>query len=76
MTIYLRFADLKARGLVRNWATLQNWINHYDFPPGRLITPNNRSWTQAEVDAWIATRPVARKKVPMPKGRRASKRAA
>jgi predicted DNA-binding transcriptional regulator AlpA len=73
MSVYLRFVDLKARGLVRNWATLQNWIDNYDFPPGRLISPIARAWTDTEVDAWVAKRPVARKKVPMPKGRRARK---
>jgi predicted DNA-binding transcriptional regulator AlpA len=74
--LYLRFTDLKARGIVRNWATLQNWIKHLDFPAGRLVSPNARMWTEREVEGWIAKRPVARKKVPMPKGRRPKKKAA
>jgi hypothetical protein len=63
-TIYLRFADLKARGVVANWATLQGRIKKFGFPPGRLIGPNARAWTEAEVEAWIARQPTALKAVP------------
>jgi hypothetical protein len=55
---------LKARGVVNNWPTLVNRINKYGFPPGRLIGPNARAWTEEEVEAWIAARPVARKPAP------------
>jgi predicted DNA-binding transcriptional regulator AlpA len=64
MAVYLRFRDLVARGVVRNWVTLNNRINKFGFPPGRLIGPNARAWTEAEVEAWIAARPVARKPAP------------
>ena len=64
MTRYLRFADLKARGIVNNWATLRGRIRKFKFPPGRLIGPNSRAWTEAEVDAWIASQPTALKAVP------------
>jgi hypothetical protein len=73
MTVYLRFRDLKARGIVNNWPTLQNRINKFGFRPGRLIGPNARAWTETEVEAWIAGRPTERKPVPK---RRASERAA
>jgi hypothetical protein len=66
MTIYLRFSDLKARGVVKNWTTLQHWINNYGFPPGRMMGPNIRAWSEDEVESYIAKRPTARKKVPMP----------
>jgi hypothetical protein len=70
MTTYLRFRDLKARGIVNNWPTLQNRIAKYGFPPGRLIGPNARAWTEVEVEEWIARRPVAKKPAPAVKGHR------
>jgi len=41
--------------------TLKRIIDEHDFPPGVLITPNARAWDEAEVDAWIESRPAARK---------------
>jgi hypothetical protein len=41
------------------------------FPPGRMIGPNSRAWTEAEVDAWIKSRPTAG---PAPRGIAKSKR--
>jgi hypothetical protein len=64
MTLYLRFRDLKARGIVNNWPTLKYRIDKFGFPPGRLIGPNGRAWTEAEVETWIAAQPTARKYVP------------
>jgi predicted DNA-binding transcriptional regulator AlpA len=58
---YLRFRDLQARGIVRNWTTLLRWIACRDFPPGRLLGANTRVWTEEEVDHWIAAAPVTRK---------------
>jgi hypothetical protein len=65
----LRFADLKARNIVRNRATLRNWILRYDFPPGRLTGPNTRTWGENEVDEFIASRPTEPKPMPQPKRR-------
>ena len=59
----LRFADLKARGIVNNWQTLSDWIDREGFPPGRMLAPNTRAWTDAEVLDWIASRPVEQKDV-------------
>jgi predicted DNA-binding transcriptional regulator AlpA len=59
MTLLLRFSDLKARGVVRNWVTLRNWIESQGFPPGRKLGPNTRAWTADEVEAWLAIRPRA-----------------
>ena len=61
----LRFSDLKARGIVNNWETLRNWIEdaNINFPPGRLLGPNTRAWTDAEIAEWIAKRPIAPKDV-------------
>jgi len=58
---YLRYADLKARGIVNNRANLGNWIKKYAFPCGQMIGPNTRVWTEAEVEAWLAARPTAKK---------------
>lgn len=57
----LRFRDLKARGLVTNWVTLNTWIDSQGFPPGRLIGPNIRVWIETDVAAWLESRPTARK---------------
>lgn len=54
----LRFADLEERGVVRNWVTLKHWIDHEGFPPGRMLGPNTRAWTEQEIAEWISTRPL------------------
>jgi predicted DNA-binding transcriptional regulator AlpA len=64
MTTFLRFRDLKARGIVNNRVTLTNRINKLGFPPGRLIGANTRAWTEAEVEAWLANRPTEPKPAP------------
>jgi Prophage CP4-57 regulatory protein (AlpA) len=53
----LRYADLVARGIVRNRVTLRNWIEKCGFPQGRMIGPNSRCWTETEVADWLASRP-------------------
>ena len=53
----LRFRDLKRIGLVRNWPTLKRRIESQGFPPGRLLGPNTRVWTEGEVELWFAGRP-------------------
>jgi predicted DNA-binding transcriptional regulator AlpA len=58
---YLRFPDLKARGIVQSRMTLKRLIDDQGFPPGVLLTPNARAWTEAEVNEWLGSRPVARK---------------
>ncbi len=52
----LRFADLKARGIVRNRATLSRWIRNLGFPPGVMIGMNTRAWPEGEIEAWLAER--------------------
>ena len=49
---YLRFKDLKARRIVDNRTTLARWIKNHGFPPGALIGPNTRAWTDEEIEAW------------------------
>lgn len=55
----LRYDELVARGVIRNRTTLYRWIRECSFPPGQLIGPNTRVWDEAEVDAWLASRPPA-----------------
>jgi predicted DNA-binding transcriptional regulator AlpA len=63
---FVRFRDLKARGIVNNWAQLDNLIEKYDFPPGRMLSPNTRAWDEEEeVEPWLASRPT---EGPAPRG--------
>jgi predicted DNA-binding transcriptional regulator AlpA len=55
---FVRFRDLKARGLLSNHVTLGRWIKYEGFPPGMMLGPNTRVWTEAEIEAWIASRPT------------------
>ncbi|ESY15209.1 hypothetical protein [Mesorhizobium sp. LNJC394B00] len=59
MTTFLRFKDLKARGIVGNWPTLLDWIKEEGFPPGRYFGANTRVWTSDEIELWTASRPLA-----------------
>jgi predicted DNA-binding transcriptional regulator AlpA len=60
----LRYADLRALGVVTNRVTLNNWIRDLGFPRGQLTGPNSRTWGEDEVQAWIAKRPTAPKPTP------------
>jgi hypothetical protein len=43
MTIkWLRFSDLKSRGIAASWPQLRRLIKKYGFPPGRMLSPNIR----------------------------------
>jgi predicted DNA-binding transcriptional regulator AlpA len=57
----LRYRDLLAIGVVRNRATLRNWIKKQNFPRGRLLGPNTRTWPENEVQAWLSKRPITAK---------------
>jgi predicted DNA-binding transcriptional regulator AlpA len=59
----LRFPDLIARGLFNSRMTLKRAIDTQGFPPGVLLTPNARAWDEAAINAWLASRPAARKAV-------------
>jgi hypothetical protein len=58
MTVWLRFADLKARGIVGNWVTLKRWIETQGFPRGQMLGPNTRAWAEQEIEEWLASRPI------------------
>ncbi len=61
MANYLRFEDLRQRGIVGNRVTLGNWIRDHGFPAGLLAGPNSRLWPEDEVEQWLASRPTAPK---------------
>ena len=63
---YRRYAYLVQRGLVRNRATLRNCIKAQIFPPGRLLGPNDRAWTDEELAEYEANCPVELKPAPPP----------
>jgi predicted DNA-binding transcriptional regulator AlpA len=63
---FIRFYDLKKRGIVKSWAQLDNLIEKYDFPPGRMLSPNTRAWDEEEeIEPWLASRPT---EGPAPRG--------
>jgi hypothetical protein len=55
---YLRFADLKARGVVRNWTTLARLVREQGFPAGTRVGAQTRAWEKAEVEAWLESRRI------------------
>jgi predicted DNA-binding transcriptional regulator AlpA len=54
----LRFKDLQRLGVTASWAGLRNLQDHQDFPLGKLLGPSTRVWTAAEVNEWLAARPI------------------
>ena len=63
---YRRFPYLVAEGYVANRATLRNRIRKGTFPPGRLLGPNDRAWTDEELAEYEAACPVEPKPAPPP----------
>jgi predicted DNA-binding transcriptional regulator AlpA len=53
-------ADMLARVGV-SYSSVWNWIIAGTFPPGRALSDGKRGrimWVEAEIEAWIASRPV------------------
>jgi predicted DNA-binding transcriptional regulator AlpA len=67
---YLRFADLRERGIIPTRPTLRNRIRRHGFPRGRLIGPNMCAWLEEEVAEWLASQPTGPKPVKPPKPKR------
>jgi predicted DNA-binding transcriptional regulator AlpA len=57
--LFYRFRDLKAMGIVGSWPTLLRWVEAGTFPCGVWLGPNVRAWSKADIDAWMASRPLA-----------------
>jgi predicted DNA-binding transcriptional regulator AlpA len=64
LPVYVRFRDIKTAGIAKNWPTLTRLIEEEGFPRGVMLSPNIRAWKLAEVEQWLASRPVERKPVP------------
>jgi predicted DNA-binding transcriptional regulator AlpA len=64
LPVYVRFRDISAAGIARNWPTLTRLIEEEGFPRGVMLSPNIRAWPLDEIKQWLATRPVERKPVP------------
>jgi predicted DNA-binding transcriptional regulator AlpA len=58
-TRLLRFAELRARGIVSSWPQLRRLIDNHDFPAGFLLSAQVRVWDEATIDAWLAVRRAA-----------------
>jgi predicted DNA-binding transcriptional regulator AlpA len=56
---FLRFKDLKQRGVVRNWTTLSRLVREQGFPPGVRIGAQARAWGEDEIEAWLRSRRIA-----------------
>ena len=50
---HVRYPDLKAAGVVKNRVGLGRLIKFHNFPVGKLLGPNSRAWTEAEIQAWL-----------------------
>jgi predicted DNA-binding transcriptional regulator AlpA len=64
LPVYVRFRDISAAGIARNWPTLTRLIQEDDFPPGVMLSPNIRAWKLVEIEQWLERRPVERKQTP------------
>jgi len=56
---FIRFADLKQRGVVNNWTTLTRLMREQGFPAGTRVGAQTRAWEEAEVEAWLESRRIA-----------------
>jgi hypothetical protein len=64
----LHFENLREQGIVQTWAILNRWIDQRGFPPGRIIG-RFRTWTVAEVMAYIEAQPTV-KRPPTPRAKK------
>jgi predicted DNA-binding transcriptional regulator AlpA len=56
--------EVIAMGVAGSRPTLDRLIKNFGFPPGRLVSPNRRAWTEEEIAEWVSTRPTAKKAAP------------
>ena len=61
---FVRYRDLVAARIVKNWPFLLRLIDVEGFPPGIMIGRNTRAWPVNDIESWLASRPAARKVVP------------
>jgi hypothetical protein len=53
LPIYVRYADLKRSGVIKDYSTLLDYIERRDFPAGFKLSRKVRVWDAAEVARWI-----------------------
>jgi predicted DNA-binding transcriptional regulator AlpA len=44
-----RFSDLRERKIATSWAQLARLIKNCNFPRGRMLGPNSRTWIEDEI---------------------------
>ena len=60
----LRYRDLVDAGIVSSWMQVGRLIANQGFPTGVMLSANIRAWPADEVNAWLESRPTAKKPVP------------
>jgi predicted DNA-binding transcriptional regulator AlpA len=50
--------DLKKRKISSSARQTKYLVDHHNFPPGRMLSPQIRGWTEDELTEWLASRPV------------------
>jgi predicted DNA-binding transcriptional regulator AlpA len=69
LAVYVRYSDLAAVGIVRNWPTLLRLIREEGFPQGIMLGRNTRAWPLRDVETGLSMRPTANvspRKAPAP----------
>jgi hypothetical protein len=67
---FIRYKQLKARGIVNSRSHLKGLQENHGFPLGRLIGDNVRVFDEeTEVEPWLKSRPTAPKPTPKSPGR-------
>lgn len=54
--VLFRYADLLARGIVRNRMTLRRWIEGKGFPRPIRLGANSAAWRVTDIEAWLEKR--------------------
>jgi hypothetical protein len=56
--VLLSFADLQEMGVIRAHSQLRKLIDHHGFPPGVWLSTRCHRWDQADILAWLKSRPA------------------
>lgn len=55
---FLTQDDLKEKKISSSSRQTRYLQEHHNFPPGRMLSPQIRGWTEQELATWLASRPV------------------
>ena len=55
---FLLQADLRESRISSDSRQTKYLVDNHGFPPGRMLSPYVRGWTEEEVADWLASRPV------------------